>query len=381
MLTLRGPRCARRESALRDLSIIEDGSILIRDGRIVMVGPTRRIENLKEVRGVTEVSVEDAVVMPGFVDAGLRMSLLPDSGGSQPLPKPKRLAELLFDATALMRSCAEQGTLTAQLRANAGTGAFRSDSSVLRQLADLESPPVRVLRTWRIDPYATWHDLDYDYGQDFESIRQKNLAHAIEVDSRLEEAFRNRVCAAAGESGFSVNLEWPGGAVSILSDLLCRVSPRAVCVPSDLSRDECSAVAASTATAVLSPNRDLLDGRAGHAARCIIENGGAIAISSGYDQWRSPNFSMQLAFSLAVHQLHLTPEEAISAATINAAYAMGVGDITGSLEGGKKADLLVMNVSDYREITPNLGMNKVLWAMRDGKVVFDNRRASKARPN
>lgn len=381
MLTLRGPRCARRHSALRDLSVIEDGSILIRDGRIVMVGPTRRIENLKEVRGVPEVSVEDTVVMPGFVDPGLRMSLLPDSGGSRPLPKPKRIVELLFDATALMRSCVEQGTLTAQLRANAGTGAFRSDSSLLRQLADLESPPLRVLRMWRIDPYAASHDLDYDYNQGFESLRQKNLAHAVEVDPRLEEPFRNRVWAAAGESGLTVNLEWPGGSAPALSDLLCRASPRAVCVPSDLSREECAAVAVSSATAVFSPNRDLLDGRAGQAARCIVDDGGAIAISSGYDQWHSPNFSMQLAFSLAVHQLRLTPEEAISAATVNAAYAMGIGDLTGSLEGGKKADLLIMNVPDYRDITPNLGMNKVLWAMRDGKVVFDNRRASKARPN
>lgn len=386
LLTLRGPRSARRESALRDLSIIEDGSVLIRDGRIVMVGPTRRIENLKEARGASRLSVEDMVVMPGFVDPALNLSLLPDSNGSASQPRPIRIAELAFETTKLARSCLEQGTLTAQAKVNAGTGALRSDDSVLRRLAGLKSPAIQLRRAWRVDPHAASREPAYDYHARFAWFRQKNLAHFVEIEPSLEPPVGCPACAdhiwnAAANSRVAVNLPWCGGPASVLSDLLGRAKPASVFLRSSRSPAECEALAASSAIAVFSPNRDLVDSSTGDAARCLAAIGGAIALSSGYDPWRSPNFSMQLALALAVVQLQLTPEEAISAATINAAYAVGVGDLTGSLESGKKADLLVMNVRDYRDIPAYLGINKVLWAMRDGRIVLDNRAASKVRPN
>src|SRR5882672_2673591 len=69
LLTLRGPKESRRGSALEELSIIHDGSLLVRDGILVEVGPTRRVENLALARKATEVSAVGRVVMPGFVDS------------------------------------------------------------------------------------------------------------------------------------------------------------------------------------------------------------------------------------------------------------------------------------------------------------------------
>ena len=217
-------------------------------------------------------------------------------------------------------------------------------------------------------------------------LRRKQVADFVETESLFDRpgadlAGADRIWTAAENSGLRVNMAWPGGSAPLLSDMLSRAKPTAVFSRSSISAAECQALAASSAIAVFSPNRELVDSLAGDAARRLAATGGAIALSSGYDPWHSPNFSMQLAMALAVVQLQLTPEEAITAATINAAYAIGAGDFTGSLEGGKKADLLVMNVRHYRDIPAHLGINKVLWAMRDGKIALDNRAAYKARQN
>jgi imidazolonepropionase len=82
---------------------------------------------------------------------------------------------------------------------------------------------------------------------------------------------------------------------------------------------------------------------------------------------------MQMALALAVLRLRLTPEEAIAAATINAAYATGCGDSVGSLEVGKQADLLVLDIPDYREVHRQFGINHVAMVIREGKVVVSRK--------
>jgi len=69
LLTLRGPSGPRRGWALRDLGMIQDGALLIRDGVVVSVGPSRRVENLSEARSAREIDASGRVVMPGFVDS------------------------------------------------------------------------------------------------------------------------------------------------------------------------------------------------------------------------------------------------------------------------------------------------------------------------
>jgi imidazolonepropionase len=79
---------------------------------------------------------------------------------------------------------------------------------------------------------------------------------------------------------------------------------------------------------------------------------------------------MQMILALACSQMRMTPAEAIAAATINGAYAVGRGDRAGSLESGKQADLVVMDVDDYREIPYYFGVNHCVMAIKNGKVVF-----------
>ena len=117
-----------------------------------------------------------------------------------------------------------------------------------------------------------------------------------------------------------------------------------------------------------------LTNAAGNALRRLTEAGAAVALSSGHHPVASPGFSMQMAISLAIVQGQLTPEQAISAATVNAAYAAGRGAFAGTLESGKRGDILVMNVPDYRDIARQFGINHVVTVLRSGQVAFNQSR-------
>ena len=104
-------------------------------------------------------------------------------------------------------------------------------------------------------------------------------------------------------------------------------------------------------------------------ARRLIGLGGALALASDLNPGTSWCESMQFIVALACRYLKLTPGEAINAATINAAHALGLGAYVGSLEVGKQADLLVLDIPDYRHLGYRYGTNLVETVIKRGSVV------------
>ena len=94
-----------------------------------------------------------------------------------------------------------------------------------------------------------------------------------------------------------------------------------------------------------------------------------MALASGYHPLTCPSVNMQMMMALACAEMNMTPAEAISAGTINAAHALRLAERIGSLESGKSADLLILSVSDYREIPYRFGVNLVDLAMIKGQIV------------
>ena len=105
-------------------------------------------------------------------------------------------------------------------------------------------------------------------------------------------------------------------------------------------------------------------------ARQLIDASIPVALATNFNPGSSPTLSMQMILSLACSQLRMSPAEAIVAATINGAYAVGRGRLVGSLEVGKQADLVIMDASDYREIPYLFGMNHCETVIKKGRVVF-----------
>lgn len=363
----------RRGAALNDLGIITDGSVLIRDGKIVSVGSARRIENLKEARDALEISAEGAIVMPGFVDPGLQLTLHTNNGSSG---KRRKMVDFGDESLGLMRACLQHGTLNVQIKANAGTGDLRSDLTVLRQLAEIGDNPVGMIRSWRVsEPIANGHTAPDDFQEVLGTLANRKLAQFIEVAPECSEQFSQRVWEAAAQLRMGVNLLWPGGRAALLERLLTSANAHAVWCPSRLTPEECALLVASRSIAVFSPGGELLNESGGDCVRKLADSGAAIALSSGYDVNNTPSFNMQMVIALAVLRLHLTIEQAIAAVTVNAAYATARGDLIGSIECGKRADLIVLNIPDYREIPRRFGINHVGMVMRDGNIVFNRIRS------
>jgi imidazolonepropionase len=105
----------------------------------------------------------------------------------------------------------------------------------------------------------------------------------------------------------------------------------------------------------------------------LIHAGVAVALGTNFNPWHTPSLNMQTAVSLACLRLGLTPAEALTAATVNAAHALNVSARVGSLELGKLADVLILNTADYRDVGYQLGTNLVDVVIKRGQVLYAQR--------
>jgi imidazolonepropionase len=100
----------------------------------------------------------------------------------------------------------------------------------------------------------------------------------------------------------------------------------------------------------------------------LIDGSVPVALATDYNPGTSPTISMPMAMSLACTQMKMSPAEAIAAATINGAWALGLADRKGSIEPGKDADLAVFDVDDYREIPYWFGANRCAMTVLNGVI-------------
>ncbi len=105
-------------------------------------------------------------------------------------------------------------------------------------------------------------------------------------------------------------------------------------------------------------------------ARQMIEEGVAVALSTDYNPGSSPTENMQLVMSFASLIMKLTPEEVITAATINAAAALKLEEEIGSIEVGKKADITIFDAPNLNYIIYHFGINHTDSVIKDGKLVY-----------
>ena len=371
LLTLGGPSGPRRGADLRNLSLIQDGSVLIRDGVIASVGSTRRLENMKEVRGALDIPVHGRVVMPSFVDAGIHISL----SSSRTSYKPKRASDFHEDSLALMRGCLLHGTVTADVKASADSIDYHSDVSVFRRLTKIGDTPVRLFRTWRIGQRELASKEDRaDFGESLRTLLDRKLVNSIALEPFSEKVEELDLLLAAKAAGAKFHIIWSGGSPRLFQQLITRLEPISVFYKCEPNASEAAVLADNAALAVLPAGKHVFEGPPTTIGRDLVDSGVAVALSSGYHSISAASFSMQMSIALAVTRLGLTVEEAITAATANAAHAIGCGYTTGTLEIGKQADLIILNLPDYREIPEQFGINHVAMVFRSGAIALNRTR-------
>jgi imidazolonepropionase len=368
LLTLHGPPGIRRGQSMNDLGLIEDGSVLIRNNYIAAVGPTRRLENLREAREAAVIPANGRIVIPGFVDASVRAM----TGSTLRAVRQRNLNLMAQEASGVLRSALQHGTTRAEVKIGGSSAA--DELKALKSVRRMETGEDFV-RTWlaRLLPGENGADVVASREPHFEYVSRKMRDSFFEVETGpASSAAAARLLAAAAECRLPSKLSWTALPDDELADLLSNFSLHALTGLDLLDKALMDALFASQTIFVLTGGENALRmDKHAYRVREFVDANGGIALASGYDPVYSPTFNMQMAIALAVGRMRLTPEEAITAATVNAAYASGIGRKTGTLEVGKQADLILLNLASYRELPRQFGINHVGLVIRAGNVVFN----------
>ena len=388
---------------MRELGIIDDGAVLVEDGVIRDVGPSRRVENLAAAREADEISADGRVVMPGFVDSRVYVVSGPPlldeyeqrvsgpfqegfDGDELPEPAPAKalssssrpLLEML--AGKAVREFVRHGTTTIEARARDGLD-DRTILKVLRAMRTVQRRPLDLEPTFFLGggPESARAEADPGYLErltthSLAKIRRLGLARFVDV--RVGRGGHTPEWAleylrAAQARGFLTRVTTTGSGPA--GGAAWAAAAGAVSVSGLEYAGELTTrrLADSATVAVLTPGVSYHRMRSSYPpARLLIDNGVAVALATGFASHGCPSCSLPVILSLACTQMRMTPAESVVAATINGAFALGRAERAGSIEPGKDADLIMLNASDYREIPYRFGMNLVAMVMKRGDIIY-----------
>ena len=409
VLTLAGG--PQRGKDLGRLSLIEDGAVLMRDEKIVAVGPSRELRDV--YRDEPTLDASGCVILPGFVDphthliwAGDRarefemrlegakyLDILAAGGGIISTVRHTRAAsiEALMAQTRprLLRMFAH-GTTTVEAK----TGYGLQTATELRLLKALlaldDESPMDVAIT-----FLGAHAIAPEYKDDpqgytdlvtetmLPTVQQWWQTHAPRLPLPFVDVFcedraftldqSRQILTKARALGFPLKIhadEFDNrGGASLAAELGAASADHLV----KTSDADIAALAKSDTVAVSLPCTPFgLAEREYTPARKIIEAGGILALATDCNPGTAWNESMQFVISLACRFLGMTPAQAIAAATINSAHAIRRADTIGSLEPGKQADLLILGVPEYRHLGYRFGSNLVRQVVKRGRVYSVN---------
>jgi len=404
LVTLAGAKRPRAGGDLRQLAIIEDGAMLVRGAQIEAVGRRREIEGL--ISGDCEVvDAGRRVVMPGFVDAhthpvfaGIRVNefeqrstgatyreIAARGGGIRSTVRATRNASL----TDLIKAGKRYAHWflrcgTTAIEAKSGYGLTIEDEiKILRAIRQLNAEtPLRYVPT-----FLGAHDIPSEYrsrratyvslviNEMLPRVVDEKLAEYCDVFCEADvftiEESRQILSAARGQGlGLRVHADQLSlfGGARLAADLSAATADH-------LEHTDAAGIAALKAAKVqpvlLPGSVYALGSNKYPPAREIIDAGLAIVLATDFNPGSSPTPSLPMVLSLACTQMKMTPAEAVTAATINAAYSLGLGDEIGSLERGKRADFVIHDCEDCRELAYFFGVEHPWRVYASGNLVFD----------
>ncbi len=406
LLTLAGG--PQRGNRLGTLGIIQNGAVLVRNGLIFEVGSTELM--LKKYPDESRLDAGNQVVMPGFVDphthlifAGDRarefemrlqgktyMQILAAGGGILSTVTATRSAstkELTAQLKKRARMILRFGTTTCEVKTGYGL-TIESELLQLQLIAKYQD-------TFSPDLMPTFlgaHAVPPEYKDDpwgYTNLIKTRMLPEIQDHWKLDypgkplpfvDVFCERgafdleqsrcILETAKSLGFPLKIhadefENLGGA-SLAAQLGAVSADHLV----KTSTSDISVLAASSTIAVSLPCTPFGLGETEYTpARTIIEAGGLLALASDFNPGTAWCGNMQFVIALACRYMKLTPAEAIAAATINAAAAVKTDSLIGSIDPGKKAHLLILNVDDYRQLGYQFGGNLVHTVIKDEYII------------
>jgi len=394
-------RRAKTGADMGDLGLLKDAGVLCRDGKIAWVGTMAEWEG-RSAGDLNEFDASGMVALPGFVDAHTHMMF----AGSRELEFAMRAQGATYqeiaergggilstiahvrkaDKKSLKRQTARylmdmmrHGTTTVEIKSGYGLE-MESEIRMLEAINELRVEEIMGV----VPTFLGAHALPPEYrgrGSDYVDlvvdrmipyVGKKGLAVFCDVFCEkgyfgLEEAAR--ILEAGARWGMKPKVHADeltplGGAQlaarvgAVSADHLEHVTPEGV-----------AALRGAGVVAGLLPGVSFFL-RHGYApVRALIDGGVAVAIASDFNPGSCMSYSMPLMMTIACTQMGMTPEEAITAATLNGAAALGLSSTIGSIEVGKNADIVLAAVPDYRFLAYHFGTNHVRVTIKNGTIL------------
>lgn len=400
LVTLTGPKRPRAGRELSELVIIPDGGMLIRNGRIDVVAPSNEIE--KKAGDAEVIDARGKIVLPGFVDAhthlvfaGNRLDDFERRARGDTYEQIARAGGGIWSTVEKTRAASEDDLLmqgrkhadwflrcgTTTLESKSGYGLTLEDElKILRVMKRLNQETLleivptflgahAVPRTMHADEYV---DLVVD--EMLPRVTSGNLAEFCDVF--CERNYFNvdqsrRILSAAKKLGLKLRIHADQLSNSGASTLAAELKTTTADHLEETDVRGIALLKSAGVQPVLLPGSVYALGSTHYPrARQMVEAGLSVVIATDFNPGSSPTPSMPMILSLACTQMKMSPAEAISASTINAAYSLGRGDQIGSLERGKFANFAIFDCEDYRELAYWFGVPLTHGVYVKGKRVY-----------
>ncbi len=395
----------QRGAALGDLGLIPDGALAVRDGRVIAAGPSAELR--ARFQAQSEIDAGGRCVLPGFVDphthlpwrgdragefeqrlAGATyMDIMNAGGGIMSTVRNTRQAsidDLVADNLPRLARMLRHGTTSAEAK----TGYGLDTATELKQLdaiaALAASQPIELTAT-----FLPAHAVPESYRGDTDGyvrlileemlpagatwMRERGIHLFCDVfceDGVFDLDQTRRILEAAAALGYRLKVhadEFVGlGGTKLAVDLGATSADHLVMTP----EADITALGRGDTIAVGLPGTPFgLAHQEYTPAKAILAAGGALALATDLNPGTTWCESMQMVIALACRYMGLTQAQAIVAATLNAAFAIGRGSEVGSLAPGYQADLILLDVDDYRQLGYRYGTNLVRTVIKRGRVV------------
>lgn len=404
---------AKKGPEMLDAGILADGAVAVANGKILAIGRTAEI--LREFAGDNALDAGGRVVSPGFVEchthvvfAGDRlnefelkikgaeyMEILKAGGGIISTVRQTRAAsldDLVEQSRRRLDKMLALGVTTAEVKTGYGLDT-ETELKMLAAIADLDAIHAIDLVPTFLAAHAVPPEFKENPDAYVELICDEMLPLVWEMSrtelgekgvfkakpffvdvfcerNAFDLAQSRRVLETAKTHGFGLKAHVDeftnlGGARMAIG-----LGAASIDHLDAISDEEIELLAASETIGVVTPTVNFNFGSKEFAdARKLIDSGCAVALSTDYNPGSAPCPSLPNAMAIACRYQKLLPAEAFTAATVNAAHAVGLGAAVGSLEKGKRADVLIFDTKDFREIAYEFGGNCVERVIKGGAIV------------
>ncbi len=403
LVTLAGPARPRVGKEMKEIGVIEDGAIAVHEGKVVETGSTEAI--VAKYQGTTVLDATARTVLPGFVDphthlvfGGTReaefeqrclgvpyLEIAKKGGGIRSSVRQLRQVseEDLYERTLKRLSgFVAGGTTTLEAKSGYGLDTVNELKS-LRVLAKVnETHPVDLALT-----FLGAHEVPDEHRESRDEylrivieemipeVAQEKLAEFCDVFCEhgvFEVPESRKVLLAGREAGLIPKLHAeefePIGGAKLAAEVGAISADHLVAI----DEEGMDAMLEAQVIPVCLPGTTFFLNLKRHApARAMIDRGLPVAIATDFNPGSSMTHSMPMILTLACVQYGLQPAEALTAATVNSAYAMNRGGDVGSLEPGKAGDLVLWDIPNHRYLPYHFGGARASVVVKRGKVIFE----------